>query len=336
MPPSEDAPRKRARRNFDSDEESSAGEEVQGERKFRFNARKTFLTYAQCPIAPGEFLSLFPLANRVSTCFAKQERHKDGSLHLHAYISFSQKLDLSSPQCFDLVERHQDGDNGGPDAAAPRRFHPNIKRVGGPEDLVRTYEYLCKDGVPPVELAGKIDLYKFSKNFCNVFRDRTSWLNYRRGLSQGPPSWPIQGPNGQVFDNPSNAGKKRNVWLWGPPDSGKTKWLEEKVYCFQNYKVGNNRYPFDLYVDQQIIIYDDLLPKAQHLLVLGNTSAFARPVPGDTRYHQRIIPPGLALWTVVASNLTIAEAFQEETASTIEAIKARFIEIEMLPIVDVD
>jgi len=335
MPPAEDQPRKRARRNFDSDEESSVGEPGV-ERKFRFNARKTFLTYAKCPIRPEDFLSHFPLVDRVATCFAKQERHQDGTLHLHAYVSFTQKLDLSSPQCFDLLERMPANGDGADGAGDLIRFHPNIKRVAGAEDLVRTYEYLCKDGVPPAELAGKVDLYKFSKNFCNVFRDRTSWLNYRRGISQGKPSWPIDGPSGQSFGNPQDAGKKRNVWLWGPPDSGKTKWLEEKVYCYQNYKVGNNRYPFDLYCDQQIIVYDDLLPKAQHLLVLGNTSKFARPVPGDTRYHQRIIPPGLALWTVVASNLTIAQAFEEESPSTVEAIRARFIEIEMLPVVDLD
>lgn len=314
-----------------SDSEDSEPEE---KGRFRFNARKAFLTYSKCGIKPKEFLEVFPLASRIKTCFAKQEHHEDGSLHLHTFVSFTRKLDLTNPQCFDLVieseERHP-GDDRKEQTDRIGRFHPNIKRVGGPEDLVRAYEYLCKDGVLPTELRGKVDLYRFSKNFCNVYRDRTSWLSYRRGLAQSPPHWPIIGPNGHIFQDPATAGKKRNAWVWGPPDAGKTKWLEEKVYCYQHYTVGSNTYPFDLYTDQQIIVYDDIVPRAEHLLVLGNSSNYSRPVPGATRYHQRVIPAALCLWTVVCSNKPIESVFEEEGAETIAAIRARFVEIEIIP-----
>ena len=260
--------------------DDSDQEDDEPERKFRFNARQTFLTYAQCDVPGREFLHLFPLAHSVKVCFAKQERHEDGSLHLHAFCAFTRKLDLSNPQCFDLLVEDKSANAGDEQGARNvRRFHPNIKRVGGPEDLVRAWEYLCKDGVTPLELRGKVNLYKFSKNFCNVYRDRVSWLNFLRGQSQGPPVWPIIGPNGHVFEDPATAGKKRNAWIWGPPDAGKTAWLEEKVYCFANYKVGSNTYPFDQYTDQQIMLLATALERVFILKDNGQEIKLPDPEP---------------------------------------------------------
>lgn len=326
--PAEPVVRKRARvrRNYDSDESDSdeRGEEQKG---FRFNARKAFLTYPRCPIAVAAIPGCFPLWDQVKTCFAKQELHADGESHLHLFCSFTSKLNSSNAGVFDMVQGAAVSIEG--KLVEAQRFHPNIKRVNGPEDLVRIWEYLCKDGNPPTELRGKVDLYKFSKNFSVVYRDRESWLCYRSSISQGPPVYPIIGPDGQVFGDPSQAGKKRNLWLSGPANAGKTAWLEAKVYCYRNYKVGDSRYPFDNYAREQIIVYDDTKPRASDLLVLGNYSAYPRPVPGATRYHQRFIPGGLYLWTIVCSNKSLDLAFEDEDAEVREAIRARFIELEL-------
>lgn len=328
----EEVPRKRARvrRNFDSSDDEENEVAVDGERKegaFRFNARKVFLTYPRCNIAPGDVARLFPLWNEVKSAFCKQELHLDGELHLHLFCSFGRKLNSSNAGCFDMVEDLPAGAQGV--AGGPVRFHPNIKRVNGPEDLVRIWEYLCKDGREPTELRGKVDLYKFSKNFCVVYRDRESWLSYRSSIAQDAPHYPIIGPNGEVFAHPRDAGKKRNLWLCGPANAGKTAWLEAQVYKFRCYKVGDNRYPFDNYAREEIIVYDDVKPRAQDLLVLGNHSAYPRPVPGATRYHQRFIPGGHYLWTIVCSNKTIEEQYESEGQEVIQAIIARFITVNL-------
>jgi len=320
----------RVRRNFDSSDEEEENGAPPGEAKaFRFNARKCFLTYPQCEITPDAFPGCFPLWDEVKTCFGKQERHEDGKLHLHVFCSFTRKLNSSNVQVFDLVRVAPAGVEGA--VAGFERFHPNIKRVSGPEDLIRIWEYLCKDGCPPVELRGRVDLYRFSKNFCVVYRDRESWLSYRGSVSQSAPVYPIPGPSGQSFGDPSTAGKKRNLWLSGPANAGKTAWLEAQVYRFRNYKVGDSRYPFDNYAREQIIVYDDVKPRACDLLVLGNHSAYPRPVPGATRYHQRFIPGGLFLWTIVCSNKTLQEFFEGEEAEVLEAVKARYIEVVLDP-----
>lgn len=324
--------RGRKRRNFDSsdDEEDEVGPNEPGEEaKFRFNARKVFLTYPRCNIAPGDVPRFFPLWNEIKSSFCKQELHLDGELHLHLFCSFGRKLNSTNARMFDMVVGEPVDPQG--DVRDPVRFHPNIKRVNGPEDLVRIWEYLCKDGREPLELAGKVDLYKFSKNFCASYRDRESWLAYRQSVSQDVPRWPIVGPAGQLFPDPRDAGKKRNLWLQGAANAGKTQWLEAKVYCFRNYKVGDSRYPFDNYSREQIIVYDDVVPRASDLLVLGNHSAYPRPVPGATRYHQRFIPGGLYLWTVVCSNKTIDERFEGEGAEVISALHSRFITVTLEP-----
>lgn len=332
MSDGEGAARKKARvrRNFDSsDEEEEAGAAGDEKKAWRFNARKCFLTYAQCDVGTDAFPGLFPLWHEVKTCFAKSERHEDGKLHLHVFCAYKRKLNSTNVQMFDLVRVGPAGAEG--EVAGFERFHPNVKRVPGPEDLVRAWEYLCKDGVPPTELQGRVDLYRFSKNFCVVYRDRESWLSYRSSVSQSAPVYPIIGPSGEVFGDPATAGKKRNLWLSGPANAGKTAWLEAQVYRFRNYKVGDSRYPFDNYAREQIIVYDDVKPRASDLLVLGNHSAYPRPVPGATRYHQRFIPGGLFLWTIVCSNKTLEASFEGEEREVIEALRARYIEVVLDP-----
>jgi len=330
----DDAPREekksRKRQLQDNDfSDSDEGESKEPTGPFRFNARKCFLTYPRCPTKEDEFLALFPIPrDRIKTCFAKQEQHRDGTPHLHVYLVFNRKMDLTNPRCFDLLAGNGQFDETG--APIIERFHPNIKRASGPEDLHRAYEYLCKDGTRPTELTGEADLYRFSKNFCQVYRDRESWLSYRRSRAQGAPQWPIAGPRDTSFGDPKYAGKQRNLWLYGKANAGKTTWLEEKVYCYRNYKVGNTRYPFDNYTEEQIVVYDDVKPCARHLLVLGNVSNYSRPCPGDTRYHQRFIPPRLAIWTVVCTNKSIDQEFEEDSLDVREAVKARFIEVELV------
>nr|AOV86313.1 putative rep protein [uncultured virus] len=333
------------RRNFQGsdDEESEDEYKVHGEgesKRFRFNARKCFLTYAKCPIPPESFLDLFPLAHRVKTCFAKQELHEDKTPHLHAFVSFTRKLDLSNPGCFDIPLQPGDDDRD-VHGQLRVRHHPNIKRVAGIDNTVRRYEYLCKDGTPPTVLRGEERfLHPFSKNFTREFGDRVNWLEYLRSVAQPRPVWPIlgpalTGPGGEQlprieFQDPREAGKKRHAWIYGPPDAGKTKWLEENVYCWRNYKIADNLYPYDQYYgDASIIIYDDVKPVASHLLSASNSSKYPRPVPGKTRYFRHTFPAGLATWIVVCTNFSIQSTFADEEPETIEALKARFIEIKI-------
>jgi len=304
------------------------GEEVK--KSFRLSTRRVFLTYSSCPIPGEELFELLQtkLNGIIKDCFAKQEKHADGSLHCHIFLRFTKKLESTNQHVFDVGQQP-----AGDGEQVP--FHPNIKRCSkGIAGLVGAYEYLCKDGITPEVLHGNIDLYPRSKGFVNQYRDRNDWLNYRRANSQRRPHYPISGPNGEQIPNPKSDPivKKRHCWVHGPPDAGKSTWLRNNVLVYQCYRVGNNECPFDNYQDQQIIVYDDITPKADHLLSICEFEDNSRPVPGRTRYMQRYVPGGLAILVIVCSNYNIRDAYPDETDVRIMSLRARFNEYEFLRI----
>lgn len=314
--------RKRHAPDDDSDDEGDGQPEEK--KAFRFNARNAFLTYPNCPILPGEYRATTSFDwNRVKLCFAKQERHTDGHHHLHVYIAFVTKLDHHDPRYFDASYTPHG-------AAAPVTFHPNIRRNKGKQCLVRIWEYLCKDGgTPPSNIIGAPNLYPVSKNFRKDYGDRLQWLNYLAVQSLDEPRFPMRGPNGEEIKAPAAADKKRHLWIWGPPNAGKTHWLERNVYQFKNYKVAATTYPFDDYTGEPIVVYDDVRPVPEHLLSICNTSDYPRPCPGSQRYYRRIIPGKTVTLVIVATNFNIDDFMQDQPAETTASIKERFREMHV-------
>ena len=90
-------PRRQGRRGDDggSDQEDAYRDRPQGgEQKFRFCSRSAFLTYPRCPILPRNYLRHIGFdREQIKTAFGKQEKHLDGTLHLHIWITFIRKVD---------------------------------------------------------------------------------------------------------------------------------------------------------------------------------------------------------------------------------------------------
>jgi hypothetical protein len=309
-----------------SDEEDAYRDRGNEEKKFRFTARSAFLTYPRCPILPQQYLRHTSINQRdIKHSFGKQERHVDGERHLHVWITFIRKIDTINPRFFDLTIPPTEDHPGS-------TFHCNIrrgerKRAGGISNHVRAYEYLCKyDGAVPTPIVGSSSLYPTSRNFRKEYGDRTQWLNYLAISAMPDPVYPIELPNGEAIPTPSGPNKQRHIWIYGPPNAGKTQWLEANVYRFKNYRVGGTQYPFDNYDGEQIIVYDDIIPKASDLLSITNTSEWQRPVPGQTRYSQRFVPGRLVTLLIVCSNVDIDTLFSAEIDVTRAALHARFQE----------
>jgi len=327
--------RKRPHGDDDSDFDEIPEEDLVGaaapdgdgdqERKFRFCARSAFLTYPRCPVLPGEYRRSTSFNWELVKCaFAKQEKHLDGTLHLHVYLRFVKKLDISNCRYFDATVQ--------PEGDAPLdRYHPNIRNERGKGSIVRVWEYLCKNGgVPPTDLVGTTELYPTSKNFRKEYGDRITWLNYHATSHQPPPEYPLTLPDGSSMDRPTGANKKRHLWIWGPPNSGKTRWLERHIYRFRNYQIADAKYPFDNYTTEEIVVWDDIPPKAQILLNLCNYSEHPRPVPGETRYHRRNIPGGTVIVAIVCVNMSIELVYNNDRESMlIDALNKRFTQIQL-------
>ena len=201
----------------------------------------------------------------------------DGTLHLHIWITFIRKVDTVNPRYFDATI-------GNDEEMQRVTYHCNIRREdrrrSGVSNAIRAYEYLCKyDGTVPVDIVGSTRLYPTSRNFRKEYGDRSQWLAYLAVSAMPAPTYPIRLPDGDEADTPLASCKQRHLWIWGPASSGKTLWLEKNIVCFRNYRVAGTMYPFDNYDGEQIIVYDDVIPKAEHLLSICNSSAYPRPCP---------------------------------------------------------
>ena len=294
-----------------------------GEQKFRFCSRSAFLTYPRCPILPRNYLRHIGFdREQIKTAFGKQEKHLDGTLHLHIWITFIRKVDTVNPRYFDATI-------GNDEEMQRVTYHCNIRREdrrrSGVSNAIRAYEYLCKyDGTVPVDIVGSTRLYPTSRNFRKEYGDRSQWLAYLAVSAMPAPTYPIRLPDGDEADTPLASCKQRHLWIWGPASSGKTLWLEKNIVCFRNYRVAGTMYPFDNYDGEQIIVYDDVIPKAEHLLSICNSSAYPRPCPGQTRYHVRYVPGNLVTLVIVCNNHCIDNLFNGESDATRAAIHTRF------------
>ena len=322
-------PRRQGRRGDDggSDQEDAYRDRPQGgEQKFRFCSRSAFLTYPRCPILPRNYLRHIGFdREQIKTAFGKQEKHLDGTLHLHIWITFIRKVDTVNPRYFDATI-------GNDEEMQRVTYHCNIRREdrrrSGVSNAIRAYEYLCKyDGTVPVDIVGSTRLYPTSRNFRKEYGDRSQWLAYLAVSAMPAPTYPIRLPDGDEADTPLASCKQRHLWIWGPASSGKTLWLEKNIVCFRNYRVAGTMYPFDNYDGEQIIVYDDVIPKAEHLLSICNSSAYPRPCPGQTRYHVRYVPGNLVTLVIVCNNHCIDNLFNGESDATRAAIHTRFREI---------
>lgn len=101
--------------------------------RFRLRSKKLFLTYPKCPISPqralGVLLGLPATASATGHVIA-QEKHADGTDHLHVYLEASEPMVISSAQELDLTE---DG----------KSYHGNYQAVRSSNRVKR---YVTKDG----------------------------------------------------------------------------------------------------------------------------------------------------------------------------------------------
>ena len=93
---------------------------------FRLQSRYVLLTYSQCgdldPWLVHDTIISFP-----AECIIGRENHRDGGIHLHAFVDFGKRIDLRDNRRFDVDGRH-----------------PNIAPCGRtPQTML---DYAIKDG----------------------------------------------------------------------------------------------------------------------------------------------------------------------------------------------
>ena len=97
---------------------------------FKLQSKNIFLTYAQCDVSKEALLAYLQSLAPIQEYCIGQEKHQDGNLHLHAFVSFKERFTTRDERIFDC--------NG---------FHPNIQVVRNKKKCV---EYCCKEDPEPL------------------------------------------------------------------------------------------------------------------------------------------------------------------------------------------
>uniref|UniRef100_Q0ZUK5 Replication-associated protein n=1 Tax=Chilli leaf curl virus-[Pakistan] TaxID=340896 RepID=Q0ZUK5_9GEMI len=103
--------------------------------QFQVKAKNIFLTYPKCPIPKEQILEILKSINCPSDKLfirVSQEKHHDGSLHIHALIQFKGKSQFRNPRHFDVTHPNN-----------TTQFHPNFQGAKSSSDVK---SYIEKDG----------------------------------------------------------------------------------------------------------------------------------------------------------------------------------------------
>lgn len=269
------------------------------EKEFRFQGTHGLLTYPN--VAPGLtassfaqlFESIFPKGSvRLRGYCVGLEHHLDGTPHFHVYFCLDRKPDFRSCRVFDLV--HPLPPHG--------VLHCNIARVKRGQHQA-AYEYSRK--YSDYSERG-IDLFTHSQGFVRKLGDFDSWCAYRERLALRAYQWPLTVPTGEVLHEPTISDRARIVLVTGPPDWGKSHWMEHTFAGSLCYKRPPNPgpYPYDSYSGEPIILIDDPQPSPDlhELIAVNNVYMIKTPVYGLTRYRVRYWPVRQARTTVIVVN----------------------------------
>lgn len=186
---------------------------------FELSARNVFLTYPQCNISKEEMLEyILTLYPSDYICVA-EEKHEDGSPHLHAFVTWTKKHNIRNVRYFDY-----------------KGFHPNMK---GTRDIDGTLKYVKKDG-HFIEHGGKrdFDLYGAAKTmpyeeFMGECLKRKIPYQYandavkRRRDQHTIINW--DGKGTIAFQIEHNWETRMNVCLYGEAGRGKTVWAKKNA-----------------------------------------------------------------------------------------------------------
>lgn len=186
--------------------------------------------------------------------------------HLHVLLVFSSKKDIRDAAYFDFSFQEQ-------------TYHAHIEPVKSLADCRR---YVCKDGQ---FICGELLDCSTSTNFIKRQKDHEAWSRHCAPRRPQPPPGLTIGTFTLSFDP---ALKKRNLWVVGEPDCGKTYTFSHRLCEYDVYWVPTDtKYPFEGYNDQNLILYDDSFPSFQCIADVCNTHLHQKHVYGPVRFVEK-------------------------------------------------
>ena len=249
-------------------------------------------------------------------CEEEHTREGEGTMHYQGYVSFGKQVYRSFvsrllPRAYLAVARGTVKDNW---KYCSKEGHVFIEKgfslrnqYAGNEDYQEMYEDMKK--LTPVEFENKYPKFWtiYHKNVMKIMIDHAM---------EHVTTW-----DGDLHS--------KNIWLWGRPGIGKSKWAAGlgpyQIIMKKNFNKWWDGY---ILITTKIVIIDDYPPApqgnvlAQHIKVWGDRYPFI----GECKGAHVMVEPG-RFFFVVTANYPIEVCFEQ--SEDISAIKRRFHEIEM-------
>lgn len=275
-----------------------------------------FLTYPKCPLTKEEALTILQtnFYQKIVEYVICEEKHKDGSPHLHAFIKFDRKVKFSKK--FDLLDYHgeyqaakswrsvvkycqKDGNfisNIDPERLLTNKHIPKMKK----EDLLKDVDEVLDSGlINPMQVAS---FYKNSMIYKMLQQKRTMMPE------KLPP-------------------KKRHLWFFGASNTGKTYKLREMMKQTGEtnwFQIPTNN-DWIGYAGEKYLYIDEF--KGQISVQMLNAICdgnFKVNVKGGSTWI------GWDVQVIICSNYSIRDCFSKVEENILETLYNRFNEKELL------
>ena len=301
-------------------EQNLGGQEQKG--GFRFCAKSLLATYPHCDVSKEEMLVHFQGTLCARVCVVAEERHADGSPHLHVYAEFDRKIDTRNCRYFDY-----------------EGYHPNLQRAR-PKQLKKTLSYVIKDGnfvqSEGFDVQAVLDSKK-SKLQITCEQILLGKKTLTAAVIENPcllMSYDKLKRNLQLYEMDTKSevhrdvcyitSKKRHAWIFGKSNTGKSTMLRSLI----DYNPGDFYEISDVkdwtgYNGQRYLYYDEY--KGQLTIQELN-----KLCDGDCSINIKYSKGRICKWpmVIICSNFSIRACYDKVDASLIETLKNRFNEIE--------
>lgn len=248
--------------------------------KFRVNAKHFSLTYPRCDIPRDVALTLLRRTNHsdFSHFFIAQEHHTDNGLHLHIYLQFDHKKNITLQTAFDLTYKDL-------------IYHPNIQATKNRQKWLGYLAKEDKDALTNIskdsigdlwaavvqeedpDVAIKLIAEKDPKKLVNNWNNINNYVRATKKpkLEEWKPKFPLDQFNiPELVDRWKwQIGRQLDrtwlLFLVGPPDLGKTALMRSigpHIYVRGYWALE----PFLQSSGAQFVILDDVLLNVELLL----------------------------------------------------------------------